>query len=58
MMDVNSVSLEKNKRAKRVFDIAMSLLFIPLLPLMIFIAKKPIGFVRNIFQVLISFGRG
>lgn len=54
MMDVNSVSLEKNKRAKRVFDIAVSLLFIPLLPLMVFIAKKPIGLVRNIVQVFIG----
>jgi GT2 family glycosyltransferase/lipopolysaccharide/colanic/teichoic acid biosynthesis glycosyltransferase len=54
MMDVNSVSLEKNKRAKRMLDIGISLVCVPLLPLLLFIVKKPIGLVRNMLQVLIG----
>src|SRR5690606_12392810 len=52
MLDVNSVSLERNRRAKRVLDIALSLAFVPLIPVLLFIVKQPLGLVRNIFQVL------
>ncbi len=51
MLDVNSVSLTRNKRAKRLFDVAMSLLFLPLLPVLIFLVKKPAGLFANIFSV-------
>jgi lipopolysaccharide/colanic/teichoic acid biosynthesis glycosyltransferase len=54
MMDVNSVSLEKNKRAKRMLDIGISLLCLPLLPVLIFVVKKPLGLLRNMLQVLIG----
>jgi GT2 family glycosyltransferase len=43
-----------NKRMKRVSDIAWSLLLFSLLPLNIFIVKKPIGLFRNIVSVLIG----
>jgi len=54
MMDVNSVSLLKNKRTKRLLDIALALVFIPLLPLMVFVVKNFAGFAANIVMVLIG----
>jgi O-antigen biosynthesis protein len=51
MLDVNSVSLTRNQRAKRLFDVAVSLLFLPLLPILVFLVKKPAGLFANIFSV-------
>jgi hypothetical protein len=55
MIDVNSISKSKNKRNKRLFDILSSLLFIALLPVLIFIQKNKIGYIRNAFSVLLGF---
>ncbi|MBX7051996.1 MAG: glycosyltransferase family 2 protein [Flavobacteriales bacterium] len=52
MMDVNSVSLNKNRRLKRIFDIIVSLLMILVLPIMLIVVHQRLGFIRNIFQVL------
>lgn len=54
MMDVNSVSLIRNKRSKRILDILLSLVFIPLIPIWIFMVNKPLGVFSNIFKVLIG----
>ena len=54
MLDVNSVSLARNKRSKRILDIAMSLLFFFISPVMLLLVKKPAGFIGNIFLVLIG----
>ncbi len=54
MMDVNSVSLQKNKRLKRLFDFCVSLLFILLFPLFFILEKNKIGFAKNLFHVLIG----
>ena len=54
-IDINSVNKPANKRKKRIIDIASSLFFIPLLPILFFIVKSPINFIGNIFKVLFGF---
>ena len=54
MMDVNSVSLIKNKRKKRLLDVISSLLFIVIIPILILVVKNPIHFLRNLMQVLLG----
>jgi len=51
---VNSVDKPANKRNKRLFDVFASLLFLSISPILIFIIKKPAGFIRNIFCVLFA----
>ncbi|MCP4520107.1 MAG: glycosyltransferase [Cytophagales bacterium] len=43
-----------SQRNKRVLDIGLSLTGLLLLPLMIFLVKKPQGYVKNLFNVLIG----
>ncbi|HEY4798091.1 MAG TPA: glycosyltransferase, partial [Bacteroidia bacterium] len=52
VIDVNSVTKPSNKRKKRIIDIFFSILFIALLPLLIFIVRHPLNFIGNIFKVL------
>lgn len=54
MLDVNSVSRLDNVRIKRSFDVAFSLLCILLLPVLIWIQKKPLGLLQNVAEVLIG----
>lgn len=54
-MEINSIGKYTNRRNKRFLDIALSLLIIFMLPVMIFLVKRPFGFISNIFQVI--FGR-
>ena len=54
MMDINSVSMAGNKRVKRTLDVAMSLVFIIALPFVSWFVKNPIGFVANIFKVILG----
>lgn len=51
-VDINAIGSTQNRRNKRLIDLFLSLLFIPLSPLVIFSQTKPLGFVRNVFQVL------
>ena len=51
-LDINSINKKRNLRLKRLLDIATSLIFIPLYPLLLFSVKKPFGFFTNIFKVL------
>lgn len=51
-LDINSINKQENQRLKRLFDIATSLIFIPLYPLLLFFVKRPFGFFTNIFKVL------
>lgn len=51
-IDLNTINLPQYKRLKRLNDVIFGLLFIPLLPILIFIVKKPIRFIQNIFNVL------
>jgi O-antigen biosynthesis protein len=52
MIEINSIARVNNRRNKRLFDVSASLLLLILLPLVVFIAKKPWGFVRNLLSVL------
>ena len=52
MLEVNAINRTGNKRNKRTLDVIFSILFLITLPVMIFIVKKPWGFVQNIFSVL------
>jgi O-antigen biosynthesis protein len=52
MLDVNSVSRQANRRNKRILDLVLCLLLLLSLPLMVFVVKQPVGFIRNLFSVL------
>jgi len=43
-----------NRRKKRLFDIALSLLFIVIFPVLILVVKNGTGMFRNIFSVLLG----
>lgn len=55
IIDVNSISKPKNKRNKRLFDIISSVILFLFSPLLIFLQKKKINFILNIFSVFIGF---
>lgn len=52
MVEINSIARVNNRRNKRLFDVASSLILFLLLPIAIFVVKKPFGYLRNIFLVL------
>ena len=54
IIDVNSISKPKNKRNKRVLDISISLLFIPLSPILILFQQQKINFIKNCILILIG----
>ncbi|HKC67212.1 MAG TPA: hypothetical protein VKG26_03215, partial [Bacteroidia bacterium] len=54
VIDFNSVSKPHNKRKKRIFDIATSLILLGGLPIVIFAEKKPMQFLANLFLVLVG----
>ncbi len=51
-IDINSISKPRNRRLKRLFDLIVSLVFIPFYPLLFLFIESPLGFLRNIFFVL------
>ncbi len=51
-VDINAVDRPANRRNKRVLDVLLSLLMIPLLPVMLLMQKKPGNYFVNIFRVL------
>jgi GT2 family glycosyltransferase len=52
LVDVNAITNRTNRRNKRLFDIAASLIMILLFPLLIFKVSNPAGWLMNIFRVL------
>jgi hypothetical protein len=52
MVEINSIARINNRRNKRLFDVASSLILFLLLPIAIFIVKKPFGYLRNIMLVM------
>jgi len=52
VIDINSVGKPVNRRNKRVLDTGLALLFLPLLPVLMWAMKKPFGFAANVFRVL------
>lgn len=53
-VEINSITSKTNTRNKRLFDIAVSLFMIPFIPILIFMARNPIGLIRNIGNVLLG----
>jgi GT2 family glycosyltransferase len=51
-VDINAVDRIANRRNKRLLDIFLSLIFIALSPVLLFLQRKPISFIKNIFKVL------
>jgi O-antigen biosynthesis protein len=51
VLAINSISKISNRRSKRLFDVLISISFLFLYPVGIFLVKHPIGFLRNIFWV-------
>nr|NQU92288.1 glycosyltransferase [Bacteroidota bacterium] len=51
-LELNSVGKIENKRNKRFLDIVVSIILLVGLPVNIFIYRKPLGLIRNIFKVL------
>jgi GT2 family glycosyltransferase len=54
VIDFNSVSKPHNKRKKRIFDMATSLILLTALPIIIFVEKKPMHFLANLLLVLVG----
>ncbi len=54
MLDINSVDKPLNRRLKRLFDVVISFVLLVLSPLLIFIQKKPVSFIRNLALVLVN----
>ena len=52
VIDLNSIASRKNKRNKRLFDVLASLVLLAASPVIIWMQKKPFGFLANIFKVL------
>lgn len=52
VMDVNGVNRRENRRARRLLDLLLSLIFLILSPLLIWFQKHPEGLLPNIFSVL------
>lgn len=49
-----SITKSTHIRSKRLFDMISAFAFLVLSPLLIFVVKKPIGFFRNTFKVLLG----
>ncbi len=52
--DFNRIDKPENRRAKRLLDLSLALVFIPISPLMIWFMKRPIAFLGNVFAVLLG----
>jgi len=54
VIDINSINKKENKKNKRTLDIISSFALLILYPFLLFIVKKPLGFLKNIFTVLLG----
>ncbi len=54
IIDVNSISKPKNKRNKRLFDFSSSCLLIILSPIIVLFQQNKVGFLKNMFAVLLG----
>ena len=52
MIDLSTISKPANKRFKRLLDLVVSLMILPLLPILVFVVKKPIQLLRNLILVV------
>ena len=54
-ININAINSQVNRRNKRFLDLAASLFFLLTWPVLIFVVRRPAGFLRNIFLVLFGF---
>jgi len=54
VIDINSVAKENNRRNKRLFDILVALLLMPVSPVLMWITKDPPVFILNLFRVILG----
>jgi len=54
-VNINAIDKITNRRNKRLLDLILSTVLIVLSPIMIFLQKHPIGYLRNILHVLFGF---
>ena len=52
IIELDSISKPNNKRSKRLLDVIVSLVFLICTPVLFFITKNPVGFIRNLILVL------
>jgi GT2 family glycosyltransferase len=55
VLHFNTLSRILNRRKKRMFDIGCSVMLILMIPIALFIVRKPFGLIRNIFSVMLGF---
>jgi len=53
-LELNSIGKISNRRNKRFFDVIAAVLLLLSLPVSIFLVRKPISYVKNIFKVLLA----
>lgn len=54
VIDINAIIKKSNRRNKRMLDMAVATSILTLYPLLIFIVKKPIGLLKNIWAVMFA----
>jgi len=52
VIDINAITKKSNRRNKRMLDVIVSLTLLCFYPISVFLVRKPIGLIRNIFSVL------
>lgn len=52
VIDINSIGKTNNLRNKRLIDISLSIIFLGLSPLLMWVIKNPLRFIANIFKVI------
>jgi O-antigen biosynthesis protein len=51
-ININAISKPANRRNKRLFDLAVSMMLLVTLPVQLLVVKKPVGFLKNLAMVL------
>jgi O-antigen biosynthesis protein len=54
VININSIGKSNNRRNKRLFDLGIALLLLPLSPLTMWITRNPFGYLLNILKVIIG----
>lgn len=55
VIDINAIIKKSNRRNKRMLDLIVSITLLLLYPVFLFLVRKPIGLIHNIFSVLFAF---
>ncbi len=54
ILDINTITAVENVRNKRILDFILSFIALTLLPILIFLQKHPLKFLKNIFLVMLG----